>query len=128
MMVKAIQTSSEPATDFIWGRRKHFQDHLISIPLSDSVNGRERLGEPDCVAVVVFSSYAKDPRPRREAEALVKAGFQVDAISLRFDRSDPARETINGVNVVRAPLKHRRGGKLRYLLEYGCFFFFAFFL
>jgi len=84
--------------------------------------------EPDRAAVVLFAHYATDSRPRREAEALAKAGFQVDVISLRHDSSDPARETINGVNVVLAPWSHRRGGKLRYALEYGGFFLSAFFL
>ncbi len=84
--------------------------------------------KPDCVAVVLFASYATDARPRREAEALAKAGFQVDVISIRDIASEPARETMGGVNVVRASLVHRRGGVPRYVFEYGFFFLYAFFL
>ena len=84
--------------------------------------------EPDRAAVVLFGHYATDPRPRRAAEALAKSGFQVDVISLRHESSDPRQETIDGVNVVMVPWNHRRGGKLRYALEYGGFFLAAFFL
>ena len=82
----------------------------------------------DRAAVVLYSYYATDSRPRQAAEALVKAGFQVDVISLQHDASDPARETIGGVNVVLLPLRHRRAGKLRYAKQYGLFFLSAFFL
>ena len=84
--------------------------------------------EPDRAAVVLYAYYATDSRPRREAEALAREGYEVDVISLRHDPSDPARETIDGVNVVLMPWGHRRGGKLRYALEYGLFFLSAFFL
>jgi glycosyltransferase involved in cell wall biosynthesis len=83
---------------------------------------------PDRAAVVLYAYYATDSRPRQEAEALAGAGFEVDVISLRHDSSDPAQETINGVNVVLAPLSHRRSGKLQYVLHYGGFFLRAFFL
>ncbi|MGH8024135.1 MAG: glycosyltransferase family 4 protein, partial [Limisphaerales bacterium] len=72
-------------------------------------------------AVVLYSYYATDPRPRREAEALQRAGAEVDVICLRKDRSEPAYEELNGVNVYRVPLSRRRGGKLTYIFRYACF-------
>jgi len=72
-------------------------------------------------AVVLYSYYASDPRPRREAEALKRAGVEVDVICLRKDRSEPAFENIQGVNVYRIPLKRRRAGKLLYIYQYACF-------
>lgn len=72
-------------------------------------------------AVVLYSYYASDPRPRREAEALIAAGAAVDVICLRKDSSEPAFENIHGVNVYRIPLKRRRAGKLTYIFQYACF-------
>jgi len=73
------------------------------------------------VAVVLYSYYASDPRPRREAEALKRAGAQVDVICLRKNKSEPACENLNGVNVYRIPLKRRRAGKLVYIFQYALF-------
>jgi glycosyltransferase involved in cell wall biosynthesis len=79
-------------------------------------------------AVVLYSYYAFDPRPRREAEALQRAGAQVDVICLRKNNSEPAHENLNGVNVFRIPLKRRRAGKLIYIFQYAWFLFASFFL
>lgn len=77
-------------------------------------------------AVVLYSYYATDPRPKREAEALVRAGMEVDVICLRKSQSEPWHEVINGVNIFHAPLKRRRAGKLLYVAQYGWFLFCAF--
>ena len=61
------------------------------------------------IAIAVFSYYPADPRPRREAEALVAEGMQVDMICLK-DSSESKQEIVNGVNVYRLPLKRKRGG------------------
>lgn len=76
--------------------------------------------------VVLYSYYATDPRPKREAESLARAGMEVDVICLRRDRSEPWHEVINGVNVYHAPLKRRRAGKVVYMLQYGWFLLCAF--
>ncbi len=73
------------------------------------------------VAVVLYSYYASDPRPRREAEALKRAGANVDVICLRKNKSEPAYENLNGINIYRIPLKRRRAGKLVYILQYAWF-------
>jgi glycosyltransferase involved in cell wall biosynthesis len=79
-------------------------------------------------AVVLYSNYAADPRPRREAEALSAAGMEVDVICLRKNSDAHWREKINGVNVFHVPLKRRRAGKLIYILQYAWFWLCSFFL
>jgi glycosyltransferase involved in cell wall biosynthesis len=79
-------------------------------------------------AVVLFSYYPSDPRPRRAAETLAVEGVTVDVICLQGDRSEPRREMINGIQVTRVPPKRRRGRKAIYLSQYTafilqCFFF-----
>lgn len=72
-------------------------------------------------AVLLYSYYPSDPRPRREAEALASEGMEVELICLRETPDEPARETINGVQVHRLPLHRRREGKLTYLVQYSSF-------
>lgn len=76
---------------------------------------------------IVQSYYPRDPRIRRQAEALAQAGFEVDVVCLR-DAKEQARESVNGVNVRRLPLSRRRGSALRYLFEYIAFFVMASFV
>ena len=76
-------------------------------------------------AMVLFSHYPMDPRPRRAAEALVAEGMTVDLICLRETGTDPKRETLNGVNIRRVPLKRRRGGVLGYVFQYLAFLLIA---
>jgi glycosyltransferase involved in cell wall biosynthesis len=75
---------------------------------------------------VVFSFYPADVRVRREAEALVEAGWAVDVLCLRRNR-EKQEEEVNGVRVFRLPAKRTRGRKLWYLWEYGWFLLLAFF-
>ena len=72
-------------------------------------------------AVVLFSYYPMDPRPRRAAEALVKEGMKVEVICLRESDSERTRETVNGVDVRRLPLQRRRGGGVGYVVQYVTF-------
>jgi len=58
---------------------------------------------------------------RREAEALVGAGFDVDVILMR-GRGSPARETVNGVDITYLPTSLGKSNKLRYLFDYARFF------
>jgi glycosyltransferase involved in cell wall biosynthesis len=71
-------------------------------------------------AAVVYSGYPSDPRVRRAAEALAKEGASVEVICLT-ETDEPLRESFDGVDVTRVPLKHQRGGKLSYLAQYGSF-------
>lgn len=70
--------------------------------------------------MVVFSLYPADPRPRRAAEALLKEGMSVDLICEGDERS-PKRETLDGLEIVRIPIRHRRGGALSYAYQYSAF-------
>jgi glycosyltransferase involved in cell wall biosynthesis len=72
-------------------------------------------------AVVLYSYYPADPRPRRAAEAMIGAGMSVDLICLRESDREPSREVVNGVNVLRLPIPKKRGGKIDYLLQYSGF-------
>jgi glycosyltransferase involved in cell wall biosynthesis len=73
------------------------------------------------VAMVVFSYYPNDPRPRRAAEALVGEGMTVDLVCLTESAADARREHVRGVDVLRVPLKRRRGGMVAYVLQYATF-------
>jgi glycosyltransferase involved in cell wall biosynthesis len=72
------------------------------------------------LAMVTFSPYPFDPRPRRAVDALVKEGASIDLICLASDNL-PRRQDFNGVNVLRVPLKHLRRGKLDYAFRYLAF-------
>jgi glycosyltransferase involved in cell wall biosynthesis len=72
------------------------------------------------LAMVTFSPYPFDPRPRRAVDALVKEGASIDLICLASDNL-PRRQDVNGVNVLRVPLKHLRRGKLDYAFRYAAF-------
>jgi glycosyltransferase involved in cell wall biosynthesis len=81
---------------------------------------------PGRVAVVLYSYYLTDPRPRRETEALVEAGMEADVICLRRDSSEPAFEVVNGVNIHRVSLTRRRDKQGGYVVRYSVFFLSAF--
>jgi glycosyltransferase involved in cell wall biosynthesis len=70
---------------------------------------------------VVFSFYPSDPRVRRAAEALAIEGASVEVICLNETDKKPRQESFGGVDIIRVPLKRRRGGKFTYLTQYGAF-------
>lgn len=72
-------------------------------------------------AVLLFSYYPADNRPRRAAEALAKEGMDVELICLRKSRDEPVREVFNGVTIRRLPLRRHRGGPVAYILQYSMF-------
>ncbi|MGH7899814.1 MAG: glycosyltransferase family 4 protein, partial [Candidatus Binatia bacterium] len=76
---------------------------------------------PKRVWEISASYFLRDPRVRREAEALADAGWQVDVICLRAP-GEPATGELGAIRIRRLPLARRRGSKARYLLEYGAFF------
>ena len=63
--------------------------------------------------MVTYSPYPDDPRPRRAIDALRGEGMTVDLICLAQGNSQKP-ETSGGLEVLRVPMKHRRGGKLNY--------------
>jgi glycosyltransferase involved in cell wall biosynthesis len=102
---------------------------------SSAVNSEAR-SEPEVfaglrgkqVAVLLYSTYPSDPRPRRAAEALAQLGASVEVICLKEDDKDPVEEVVNDVRIRRLPIKHRRGGKLAYLWQYASFLLSSFFI
>ena len=71
-------------------------------------------------AVLLFSYFPADSRPRRAAEALVAEGVTVDLICLQ-EEGAPKRERINGVDITRIPIKRCRGSKTKYIKQYAAF-------
>jgi len=72
------------------------------------------------VAMVTFSSYPFDPRPRRSIDALIAEGATVDLICLG-SKNEVKGQAPDGVKVFRVPLKHPRRGKFEYAFRYGIF-------
>src|SRR4029077_13069163 len=89
-------------------------------PKSHRLRGRR-------AAIVLFSHYPADPRPRRAAEALAAQGANIDLICLRDGDGEPAHETYGNINVRRVRLKRHRGGKLGYVAQYAAFVLASFF-
>jgi len=77
------------------------------------------------MAVVLFSTFPGDPRPRRAAETFVHAGMNVDVICL-MDEGSPGHDTFNGIEIDRIAIKHNRGSKFNYILRYSLFILIAF--
>lgn len=69
------------------------------------------------VAMLAHTRYLRDPRVRREAEALAEMGVEVHVIGLSED-GQPSEGTVNGVQVHRLPIARKRGSQLRYVYEY----------
>src|ERR1043165_6344978 len=72
------------------------------------------------VGIVVLSTYPRDPRPRRTADALLHQGMNVDYICVT-DGKTPWHEKNKGLNLFRIPMEHQRGGKLLYAYQYSAF-------
>jgi glycosyltransferase involved in cell wall biosynthesis len=79
-------------------------------------------------AVIVLSHYPNDPRVRRAAEALIEEGMIVELICVKRNKEERTRDRFNRVEILRVPLRHRRGGKLAYLLHYLSFLVVSFVL
>jgi glycosyltransferase involved in cell wall biosynthesis len=73
------------------------------------------------IAMIVHANYEEDSRVRREAEALVADGWEVDVFGLRRPGEAPTA-VIEGVNLRRLPVRRHQGAGLPvYLAEYGAF-------
>jgi glycosyltransferase involved in cell wall biosynthesis len=77
------------------------------------------------VCVIRHDYYARDNHVRRDVEALCDAGYEVDIICSKLENEEKF-EFVNGINVYRIPLKHKRAGILRYTVEYSFFFLLSF--
>jgi len=72
--------------------------------------------------MVVHGPYPiGEPRVAREVAAALAGGYEVDVVAMRR-HGERRRERVDGANVVRLPLSHRRGaGLLGMVYEYACF-------
>jgi glycosyltransferase involved in cell wall biosynthesis len=71
--------------------------------------------------MLTHSYYEEDPRVRREAEALVAVGREVDVFALRRS-DDPPTEVLDGVTIRRLGVqRHQGAGLATYLREYLAF-------
>ncbi len=84
-------------------------------------NGGDRMP----AVCIVRHNYYPDGHVRRDAEALAQKGYDVSVVSLRRSTQSP-RETVNGVEVHRLRVEHRRGSVVRYIWEYVAFLVLAF--
>lgn len=114
-----IRIKSAASRERIWVDRDNSHQPVSSPPLA-AINSRQRL-HGRRAAVLLFSHYPADPRPRRAAEAFAKEGTMIDLICLRESEKEPRRQTINGVNVFRVPMRRHRGGKMSYVCQYAAF-------
>lgn len=74
------------------------------------------------ILMAAYTNFRRDPRVRREAEALVGAGHSVVFLARR-QPGEVARETIDGVDVIKLPgLSHDRSSIFGYLVDYTVFF------
>ncbi len=73
------------------------------------------------VCVIRQYYFPLDIRVRREVEALIQDGHEVDVICLRRP-DEPSYERQGNLTVRRLPPRHQRGGMRRYLFEYAAFF------
>jgi glycosyltransferase involved in cell wall biosynthesis len=93
-------------------------DPVPRIDVEKSASSGQLMGKR--VAMVTFSPYPFDPRPRRAVDALASEGAIVDLVCLGAE-SAPRHEVLNGINVFRIPLKHPRRGKFEYAFRYAAF-------
>lgn len=74
------------------------------------------------IFMAAYTNYRRDPRVRRQAEALVEAGYRVVFMASQ-QRGEPHREVIAGVEIVKVPgLQNRRTSMAVYLADYAIFF------
>src|SRR4051794_17592456 len=86
-----------------------------------SLGGLDRRSAERRVCMVVHAYYDEDPRVRRQAESLVRSGWEVDVIGLRRP-GDTARVVVDGVRVRRIGIVRHQGASIAtYLLEYLAF-------
>jgi glycosyltransferase involved in cell wall biosynthesis len=69
---------------------------------------------------IVRQTDLYEPPVRREAEALVAAGFDVEVLMMRGD-GRPRRSVENGVEITSLPASRARSGKTRYVADYAWF-------
>lgn len=78
------------------------------------------------IFIAAYTNYRRDPRVKREAEALVDAGHRVVFLARR-QPGEPNRETIAGVEIIKTiGLKNKCTSFIEYMIDYILFFFMIF--
>ena len=72
------------------------------------------------VAIVVHATFPGDPRVRRQSDALVDAGYEVDIICLR-QPGEAAEDTDGPLRIVRLPINRSFVGFAGHIAEYVAF-------
>jgi glycosyltransferase involved in cell wall biosynthesis len=72
------------------------------------------------VAIVAHASVPADPRIRRQADALLASGYEVDVFALR-DPGEAAEEWADGLRILRLPVRRRFASFAGHLAEYLAF-------
>lgn len=75
---------------------------------------------PDRIAVLVHADVPGDPRVRRQVDALLAAGFEVDCFALR-EPGQPEETSSGGLRIIRLPVRRGSTGFVAHLLEYVAF-------
>jgi len=78
------------------------------------------MSDPKRVAIVVHAIYPGDPRVRRQSDALLDAGYEVDIFALR-QAGEAADEEESGLRIVRLPVNRAFAGFAGHLAEYVAF-------
>lgn len=94
------------------------------VPVAESLPAAGGRFQGKRAAMVTFSAYPGDPRPRRALEALLGEGLVVDLVCLA-DGNPQRKETKERLTVYRVQLEHTRGGMLRYAFNYSAFLLLA---
>jgi glycosyltransferase involved in cell wall biosynthesis len=72
------------------------------------------------VCIIRQGFFPLDTRVRRATQALTDSDHEVDVICVARP-GQPLRERVGKVTAYRVPLRRERGGRLRYLFQYGAF-------
>jgi glycosyltransferase involved in cell wall biosynthesis len=72
------------------------------------------------IAIVVHATVPGDPRVRRQSDAMLDAGYEVDVLALR-QPGEADEEVVGGARVVRLPVDRSFGSFAGYIAEYLAF-------
>ena len=96
---------------------------MVAIVQKLKQDPRTRVSPMAVIMMAAYTNYRRDPRVKREAEALVQTGHRVVFLATR-QPGEPNRETIGGVEVIKTiGLKNKRTSTIVYMLDYAMFFF-----
>jgi glycosyltransferase involved in cell wall biosynthesis len=72
------------------------------------------------LAIVAHATFPADPRVRRQVDALLEAGYEVDVLALR-EAGEAAEEREAALRILRLPVRRRFAGFAGHLAEYVAF-------